>query len=150
MIKKILISVLFLILYFAPLAGDWNGVWNFLDTGIALNAGITKVNGTDFNSLERKAFAGKSTGLITMTFTRAAGSGSTVDFYFQVSFDGGTTWADYIESIGIATNHSVISGTMVTVSKPINLGGISHIRWSKVVNNDVSNNLTAVNATLSI
>jgi hypothetical protein len=91
-----------------------------------------------------------------MTFTRAAGSATlTVDYYFQVSYDGGTTWADFHDPIAdadylsVIAGHAVISGTTVRVSRIIPLNGVSHIRFSKVINNDTANALTAVNATIS-
>jgi hypothetical protein len=143
----VLIGILLLIL---PLTGSWKRSTNFVTTGFALAAGATKVIGDTGFTDNKLGTTDASIGLLTVTFTRAAGSTSTVDYYFQVSYDGGTTWSDYIESIGIATNHSVMSGTTVIVSKPVNLFGVSHIRWSKVVNGDVVNAVTAVNAVLSI
>jgi len=143
--KKLFLICLLVLAVSASGAQYYNA--NFLDTAVAVNAGITSVNGTDFASKERPT--SNNAGLITITFTRAAGSASTVNFYFQVSFDGGTTWSDYIESISIETQHSVISGTTVRVSKPVNLWGISYMRLSKIVNGDTANNLTAVNATIS-
>ena len=90
-----------------------------------------------------------------MTFTRSAGSTSTVDFYFQVSYDNGTTFSDYhdpvsdADYISIATNHAVISGNIVRVTRIISIAGISHIKLAKITNNDASNALTLCNATVS-
>jgi hypothetical protein len=121
---------------------------NFIATAISVNASATATNGSEFTSREQSAKA--QAGQIIITFTRAAGSSSlTVDFYFQISFDGGTTWADYVEGVGVETGHAVISGTTVRVSRPISLAGCSHIRLAKIVNNDTANNLTAVNAAFS-
>lgn len=118
---------------------------DFLAAAVALNASATKVNVSDFTSLSLPC--GAHAGLLMLTFTRAAGSASlTLDFYFQVSYDGGTTWADYIEPISIETGHDVFSGTTVRVARSANVQGASHIRLAKVVNNDTGNNLTAVNA----
>jgi hypothetical protein len=119
----------------------------FLDTAVDVGAGMTKVNVTDFTS--KSHFTPVNTASITITFTRAAGSASTVDFYFQVSFDGGTTWANYRSTISVPTNEPVISGTTCRVLTPVNLYGVSHIRLWKIVNGDVGNALTAVNATIS-
>jgi hypothetical protein len=124
----------------------------FLATAVNCNASATVTNGVDFTSATvRASYIGRpSVGAISVTFTRAAGSATlTVDFYFQASYDNGTTWADYIESFSVETGHAVLSGTTVKVTKPINLYGVSHLRLSKIVNNDTANNLTACNATFS-
>jgi hypothetical protein len=153
---KRLFIVALVMLMVLPLLADRTYTEAFT-TAFALNAGATKVNVTDFTSASVKVSEEKGArmALLTMTFTRAAGSASTVDFYFQVSYDGGTTWADFNDPIAdaeyhsLATNHAVLSGTTVRVSRIIHLAGVSHIRLAKVVNGDGGNNLTAVNATLS-
>jgi hypothetical protein len=143
----ILIGILLLIL---PLTGSHKKNLDFVSTGFSLTTGpVTKVIGDTGFTDNKVGVTDAPGGLLTVTFTRAAGSASTVDFYFQISYDRGTTWADFIQTIEVATNHSVISGTTVRVSEPIDLRGISHIRWSKVTNNDVANALTAVNVTIS-
>ena len=127
-------------------------------TAFNLAAAGTAMNGTEFTSTSIKVSEekGAKLALLTLTFTRAAGSATlTIDYYFQVSYDGGTTWADFHDPIAdadylsIVTAHAVLSGTTVRVSRIIPLNGVSHIRFSKVINNDTGNNLTAVNATLS-
>lgn len=132
------------------------GYANFIATAISMTASKTAVNGTDFTSKALPAQI-EPWSLLTITFTRAAGSASTVTFTFQVSYDGGTTWANFIDPLtgletyfAIATNHAVISGTTVAVSKPIRLSGVTHIRLQSIVNADSSNALTLVNATLSV
>ncbi len=148
--KKLLFIVL-IALMVLPLMADRTYTVAFT-TAFNLAASGTATNGTEFTSAEVKVSEekGTKTALLTMTFTRAAGSATlTVDYYFQVSFDGGTSWSDYIDPTSIITGHSVISGTTVAVSKPLHLFGVSHIRLSKVVNGDTANNLTACNAYLS-
>jgi len=84
------------------------------------------------------------------TFTRSAGSTSTLDFYFQVSHDGGTTWENYDDiTIEIPTNQTVYSGTTVRDVYLVYVHGITHMRLWKIVNNDGTNAVTACNVTLS-
>lgn len=125
-------------------------------TAFALDASATKAVGSDFASPGISIPNNISRGLLTVTFARAAGSDTLkVKFYFQVSYDEGSTWSDYVdpitnyEYIEVLTGHGVISGTTVRVSQYATLAGITHIRLSKVVNGDSGNNLTAVNAALS-
>jgi hypothetical protein len=132
------------------------GYANFLAAAIGVAKTVTKVNGTDFTSVQLPVQI-EPASLLTVTFTRAAGSASLVTFVFQVSYDGGTTWSNFIDPLtgleayfSLATNHAVISGTTVRVSKPIGLYGVTHIRLASVANADASNDLTAVNASLSI
>jgi len=130
------------------------GNWPFLTAAVSLDASATKTNGTDFTSAELNVTEVQLV-LVTMTFTRAAGSASKVNFYFQVSYDDATTWSDYMEPIsgaeyiGIATNHDVISGTTVRVSQPFMLSNVTHLRLTKIVNGDGANALTAVNVSMS-
>ena len=125
---------------------------NFLVSATSVNAGATAVNGTNFTSrnvrVSRLGYG--SVAAITVTFTRSAGSSSTVDFEFQVSFDNGTTWSTaYYVRIQVATNETAASN-VVRKTTEINFYGISHVRLYRIVNNDGANNLTACNATLSI
>ena len=152
--KPFLVLLLFAVLSLTPVnPQSWAFTADFLDTAenVGTNAVITNGVGNDFLSNEvwvsRRGYS--SIVLITCEFTRAAGSASTVDFYFQVSYDDGTTWSDY-DLIEIATNTTVISGTTVRVSYPFNSQGASHWRLSSIDNNDVSNALTACNASISV
>lgn len=153
--KKIALILMVLILVIGSAAGSYFTKQDFLASAVALNASATKVNVSDFTSVDINCANYPANALLTLTFTRAAGSSSTVDFYLQVSFDNGTTYSDYRDPIAdaeyfsLATNHAVLSGTTVRVSRIINLAGVSHVRLAKLINNDGSNNLTAVNATLS-
>ena len=93
--------------------------------------------------------------VITVTFARAAGSASKVSFYFQVTYDAGITWTDFVEPISglecieVATNHGIINGTTVRVTQAFFVPMVNRIRLAKIVNGDGSNALTAINATLS-
>ncbi len=124
----------------------------FLSSGENVNASTTAVNGTDFTSVEIfvARFEEKFIGAITVTFTRAAGSASTVDFEFQASYDGGTTWSTaYYVRIQVPTNETAVSN-VVRATREVQFYGVSHVRLYRIVNNDGANNLTACNATLSI
>jgi hypothetical protein len=150
--KKILTLLIAAVLIAAaiPLGADYRYSKAFLAAAIGVNAGVTKTNGSDFTSVEINVVSLPSQGALTVTFARAAGTASTVDVYFEVSTDGGSTWATFEgTTISVATNHAVISGTTVRSALLIDLGGISNIRLSKIVNNDGSNNVTAVNVSIS-
>ena len=123
---------------------------DFLALAVDVNASVTKVNGTDFTSLELDVRPLCGNGLISVTFTRAAGGASEIDFYFQVSNDEGVTWStvEYLK-IGYPTNSEDVSN-VVRGAKPIYLDAITHIRLWKIVNGDAVNNCTACNATLSL
>jgi len=123
-------------------------------TGFSLAAGATGVNGTAFTSavvsIPKQAHAGS----ITVTFTPAGGSASTVQFYFQVSHDKGATWTNYVdpvtglEYIAVATNHAAIGSGVIAVTRWLDLRGFDSIQLASVVNNDATNALTAVNASI--
>jgi hypothetical protein len=154
---KRLFIIALVTLMILPLMADRNYTQVFT-APFNLNASATATNGTDFTSASINVSGNvrANMALLTMSFTRTAGSAtSTVDFYFQVSYDGGTSWADFHDPIAdadylsVIAGHAVLSGTTVRVSRIIPLNGVSHIRFSKVINNDTVNNLTAVNAILS-
>ena len=123
---------------------------DFLATAVDVNASATKVNGTDFTSLELDVRPLCGNGLISVTFTRAAGGADELEFYFQVSNDGGVTWStiEYLK-IGYPTNSEAVSN-VVRGAKPIVLDAITHIRLWKIINGDAANNCTACNAKLSL
>lgn len=123
---------------------------DFLATATTLAAGESKVNGVGITSVEVLIANRGTQGALTVTFTRAAGAATTVDFYFEVSVNG-TDWSTFEGStITIATNHAAVSGTTVRASYIVELGGLSHIRLQKVVNGDPANALTAVNCKISL
>jgi len=149
------LAALFLIaILFLPLSSSWQNNRPFLAAGVSCGVSTTLVNGTGFTSNELAiTLAGYdviNNGLLNITFTAAAGSALTVDFEFQVSYDGGTTWTTaYYVRIQTPTNETAVTN-VVRVSKPIYLYGISHIRLYRIVNNDDANNLTVCNASMSL
>ena len=149
--RKFILAIILLLTI--PLMGAYRKSADFLASAVAVNATITKVNGTDFTSVEVNLSYPPdlpTIGALTVTFTRAAGSASTVDFEFQVSYDGGTSWTTaYYVRIQVATNETAVSN-VVKVTKPVYLYGISHMRLYRIVNNDGANNLTACNAKISL
>lgn len=151
--KKIIIAlavIAALLSAAVPGGADYRYSKSFLAAAASVNAGVTKTNVADFTSVEINVVSLPSQGALTVTFARAAGTTSTVDVYFEVSTDGGTTWATFEgTTLSIATNHAVISGTTVRSALLLDLGGISNIRLAKIVNNDSSNNITAVNVSIS-
>lgn len=124
---------------------------DFLSTAVAtITTGATATNGTDFTSasvtLGQRA---ASVVGIMVTFTRATGSASTLDVNFQVSWDGGTTWADYDDGeVQVSTNHTAITGTTVRYFTLLGLYGANAIRLHTLKNND-SGSITAVNVSIS-
>lgn len=142
----VILSVLLVI----PLFADYTGHTDFLDTAISVNADTEKTIG-DGIADHRIAVRDREVIGLTCIFTPAGTSTSTVDFYFQVSYDGGTTWAALDDGalFEIQTDVPAITGSIVRVYGPVNVRGASHIRWSKVDNNDAVNALTLVNVILS-
>jgi hypothetical protein len=138
-------------------AQSWWATQNFLASGVACGTSTTITNGTNFGSgAIRVSYLGRpSTVALTVTFTRVTGSASTVEFYFQVSYDNGTTYSDFHDPVSdadyfsVATNHAAVTGNVVRVTRITSLAGVSHIRLHKIVNNDSSVALTACNASVS-
>jgi len=147
--KKYFIGLMVFVLLISVASGAWRDKKVFLATAVDCGAGVTLVDETGFTSAKISIPWNIQVALVTVTFTRAAGSTPTVDFYFRVSYDNGTTWANYRSTISIPTNEPIISGTTCRVSQPVYFYGVSHIRLWKIVNTDAANALTAVNATLS-
>ena len=148
-----LLSVLLLVAL-APYVGtqSYHTSAAFLTTAEDVNSGATATNGAEFTSTEievsRLGYPDKAT--ITITFTGDGSmDGSDIDFFFQVSYDGGTTWSTtaFLE-IDVASNTDH-SSNVVRHSELVQFPGISHIRLWKIVNNDAANNVTACNATIS-
>jgi hypothetical protein len=156
--KKTILILALVVLAAIPIGAAYNYSKLFITAGVSCNASSTVNNdGKDFTSINVGPIPNDvNTALLTLTFTRATGSATlAVDFYFQVSYDNGTTWADLHDAVSdadylsVLTGHAVVTGTTVRVSRTIILNGVSHIRLSKIVNNDSGNNLTACNATIS-
>jgi len=147
--KKVKFLIVISLLLTISLSGAWRYKTDFIATAFSLGTGGEAMNGEEFDSKELN-IVGISQIALTVKFTRAAGSASTVDFAFEVSYDNGTNWATYEGvTISVATNHSVISGTSVAVLRLVHALGMSHLRLKSVVNNDGTNGLTAINVSLS-
>lgn len=145
---KKLIVILMLMLV-VPLMATYRRHTAFLDGTLGVGTSSTATNGSEFESANIKIHDVPFIG-VTAIFTRAAGSTSTVEFIFDVSFDGGATWATFIGTdVEIATNTAVISGTTVRCFYEISVYGLSNIRLRSVKNNDSSNAISAVNVVLS-
>ena len=156
--KKIALVALALALVF-PLYASYHRSWKMLPTPVNCAANTIIINRVNFWAghipigSERQARECSA----TITFTRAAGSASTVDFEFEVSTDNRVTWSllrepDALDTplVQIPTNTPVVSGTTVQATFYFNLPGVSHIRLRSINNNDTVNNLTAINVTLSL
>ena len=149
--KRLKLFTIFLAILFVTVAfGDQRGEKDFLATAEASIAlSTTAVNGTAFDS--RSLVVPTSMATITITFTGDASSdGGSVDFYFQSSYDNGSTWTT-AELIKISVDSDEISASPYLVSKSFVdwYQGISHVRLWKVVNGDATSAITLVNATLS-
>jgi hypothetical protein len=128
---------------------------NILPAGVDCGTSTTVVNGTDFTSAHVSTTypidTPKNVGLLTVTFTRTTGTTAEVDFEFQVSFDGGTTWCtEPYCVVSVATNAAAATSNVVRYAAPVYLYGISHLRLYRIVNNDGSTALTACGAYLSL
>ncbi len=151
-IKRMAVAVA-LILALAGMANaqSWWKSEAFMAAGVSCGAGATIVNQTGFGSgIVRVSYTGRpSVGCITVTFTRTTGTASLVDFEFQASYDNGTTWttAAYV-TVSVATN-ALASSNVVYYSVPVYVYGVSHLRLSRIVNNDGSTALTVCNAYFS-
>jgi hypothetical protein len=129
--------------------GNYRFSQNFLTTAVACGKGATLVNGTGFTSASVDIMNQSAQGVVTVTFTRAAGTASTMDFEFQVSYDGGTTWSTaYYAVIQVPTNETAATNA-VRVTIPVDFWGVSHVRLYRIKNNDAANDTTACNARIS-
>ncbi len=155
--RYILIFALILVI---PMSGNVRKWDNFLldsngaDATIDIAASTTATNGTEFTSAEI-AIEHSAKVVISLTFTRAAGSSSTVDVELEVSPDHKNSWSLYRGGsanpmIQTATNTPVISGTTVKMLYQINAVGISHFRIKDIENTDSSNAITAVQVQISM
>jgi len=149
-IKKWL--VILAILLTVPMFMGWQGYETFIAADIAsLAASSTATNGSEFTSASitcgwppERALV--TTALIVIDFTGDGSmDGADVDFYFQVSYDGGTTWTtDEVVIIDCPSDTAHSSNTVIH-AELINIKW-SHIRLWKVVNGDAANGLTLINA----
>lgn len=140
---------IFGILVFALFLNAQNTIYeDFLTTAVNVTAGATVQASSSSIWVSRPGYSGVVA--LICTFTRAAGSASTLDFYFQASHDGGETWENYDSiTIEIPTNQAVYSGNIVREVYFVYVYGLTHLRMRQIINNDGANNVTAVNVTLS-
>ena len=142
-----------------PLMASYHKHWTMLGAAVDCAANTVITNGTNFASahvpIDKESYPRDCS--VTITFTRAAGSASTVDFEFEVSTDRMATWSLLREAdslgtplIQIPTNTPTITATTVLVTFYMNVPAVSHIRLRSIDNNDVANALTAINVTLSL
>ena len=152
--KLIIISILILAI---PLLATWNRSDALLDGTLGILATATATNGAEFDSEEVIVYDVSAIG-VTAMYNRAAGSALTVDFVFEVCYDGGSDgpapatahWATFIGTdIKIATETAAVTGTTVRVFYEIAVYGASHFRLKSITNNDTANNITAVNVVVS-
>ena len=125
---------------------------NFLTTAVSTALSTTTTITTDTDGIEIGAREGfPNQGLITIIFTRSgSGTSAEVDFEFQVSYDGGSTWTtSAYTTVSVATNARAVD-SVVRHSQPVHLYGVSHIRLAFIVNADATNNLTLCQAVLSL
>ena len=131
--KKRILILLALFIFVSTLSGTYRWKGNFLATAEDVGLGATATDGTEFNSSEiwvaKQGWPDICS--ITVTFTRAAGSASTVDFAFEASFDGGFTWATF-EGVTISvaiSSHSLWQNEVRILYRPgkISLGNFQRI-----------------------
>lgn len=155
--RYILIFALILVI---PMSGNVRKWDSFLlnsvgaVTAVDIAASATATNGTEFTS-DEIAIQHSAKVIISVTFTRAAGSSSTVDFEIEISTDHKNSWSLYRGGsanpmIQTATNTPVVSGTTVNMAYQINAVGISHFRIKDIENTDSSNAITAVQVQISM
>lgn len=155
--KKILLT-LFLCLFVVSTASPQSWVYNedCIATAVATITTGDNANMTDdFTTVPIKVSrrdGGNLIGIvaITITFTGDGSmDGADIDFYFQASYDNGTTYTstDYwIVSRASDTDHV---SNVVIYTEMVPVWGVSHLRLWKVVNNDAANSITDVNASIS-
>jgi len=152
--KFILISILILAV---PLMATWSRSGALLDGTLGITATNTATNGAQFDSKEIIVYDTPFIG-VTAIFTRAAGSALTVDFVFEVCYDGGNNgpapatahWATFKGTdTKIATQEAATTGTIVRCFYEIRVAGASHFRLKSVKNNDTVNDITNVNVVVS-
>ena len=150
------LAILILILA-VPLVASYRWHDALLDGTRGVLATDTATNVTDFTSKDMLVYDVPVIG-VTVMFDRAAGSASTVDFVFEACYDGGSNgppvtgahWATFAGTdIKVATNTAVVTGSTVRVFYEVAVYGASHFRLKSVTNNDVANNITAVNVVVS-
>lgn len=123
---------------------------DFLATAEDVNDNTTAVNGTDFTSREINISDWWSQGSITVWFTPAVPAAVAVDFEFQVSSDGGTSWSSaYYVKISEDSNQTQDGSGVVRTTTEVNFFGISHIRLYRIVVGNGAGNCTVMNARIA-
>jgi hypothetical protein len=153
-LKRLFLALSLIALLALPVsAQSWSWSSACIDTAITtLAASSTATNGSEFtaNSIQVSLLGGSSVVAVTITFTGDGSmDGSDIDFFFQASYDDGTTWSTtgFVEvDVASDTDHS---SNVVRHTELVNVYGVSHLRLWKVVNNDAANSITSINATIS-
>lgn len=123
---------------------------NFLATAISVNDNDVAVNGTDFDSLELVPDIGnfKELGAVSVWFTPATPAAVTIDFEYQASLDGGSTFSSmYFFRIQVDTNETQDTGVVRKVIL-LNLFGVTHLRLYRVKVNSGAGNCTLINTSI--
>ena len=153
--KKYILILIFILT--VPLLATYKRHDALLDGTLGVLATATATNGAEFTSEEVIVYDTPVIG-VTAIYSRAAGSALTVDFVFEVCYDGGSdgpplataTWATFNGTdIKIATETAAVTGTTVRVFYEMTVYGASHFRVKSITNNDTANNITAVNVVVS-
>jgi len=110
----------------------------------------------DFYSTEvwMSRFEGKKepVALFEVRFDRdtETGTAASLDLYFEVSIDGGTTWGTApLFVIEVPTNTAADTGGVVIYHGMYNLYGVTDIRLAKIDNTDAVTDLFDINVTIS-
>ena len=148
--KKFKLFTILLVFLFATVSfGDHSGNQNFLATDYASLAADGTYTKTTWTT-EELLVLHKAWGPITLIFTTAGGDGNEIEFYFQASYDGGTTWSTgddlivYVDSDEQGDGDDEVRYPWIEIWP-----GWSHLRLWKIYNGDQVTAITAVNATLS-
>lgn len=155
MIKRIGLALILTVLLIVPVSSQsWSWSQNALATSEAsISAGGTATNGSEITASSIKVSRNNHASVVAVTiwFTGDGSmDGSDVDFFFQASYDNGTTWSTdaYVE-VDVASDTDADGSNNAKHTELINVYGISHLRLWKIVNNDAANSITTVNATIS-
>jgi hypothetical protein len=146
--------LIFILLLAIPLLATYTKHDALLDGTLGVLATATATNGPAADFLSKHIGVANAAYIgVTVLFTPAAGSASTVDFVFEVSYDGGGSaghWATFAGAeIKVATNTPAAEGSIVRVFYEMAVYGASHFRLKSVKNNDAANDITAVNVVVS-
>ena len=151
--KTILILLVATTFLMLPLFASHQRHYWFLGTAVNVAANTTINYGAALPSgtLDVSKY---SSGSLTITFARAAGTTDTVDVEIWCSPEG-TTWSLLRQTEGeallqVQTGTGVITGTTVSVTYLMNFPGIRYLRLGSVFNSDTVNAITGFNVLLSL